>query len=242
MVQKNVFNTFGKCVTSTYGTIHVEEPIESNSFIQAPNFLSGFVKLVTTTDTTLTTNSSGTQYYSGTGKTYFLPVGSTGLEYEFINEGTGDLVVKSSSGGDVGIVLPGMTMRVLYTGTEWYVFGGGGTVGGFMPTLYSTGPSTYTSQVGSYATDGTSCSVNCELVVASYDSDANACTFPLPLPSFSSRRQYVALHCLQGGTEYSVMTGFGVIEAGSMQVDVRTNFSLMPGDLWMGNFTYCRMI
>ncbi len=235
----NIYETFG--FKRADGTIYVEQPLVSSSFIKGTNFTSGFVKLVTSDETQLTLNSAKTQYYSGSGKTFILPVGVVGLEYEFINEGTGDIVIQ-----DVGNVPPGESLRVMYTGTEWYVFGAsggmGGSVGSFVPTLYSTGPSTYASQVGSFSTDSTSCSVNCELVVASYDSDANACTFPLPIAAFAARRQYVFLNCLQGGTEYSVMTGFGVIEAGSMVVDIRTNFSLMPGDLWVGNFTYCRII
>lgn len=264
---KSNFNNFSGVyspgLSYSQGTIVADVPIQSSNTITAPNFISGFIALATGTDTRLTTNSSETQYYTGAGKTYFLPTStsaSIGTKFDFINDGTGPMTIKNSSGTTVDVIPAGATGKIMLAGTgesSWYSFpqsGAGSSAtlvfnSEFTPRIHTTGPSTYTFQMGSWSAfylvpEAISVTVNFQMVVASYASDANVCTFDLPLQASGARQQFITLMNLQGsngvvpGSEYSSMTSFGKIEPEANEVTVYTNYSLMPGDLWVGNFTY----
>jgi hypothetical protein len=209
----------------------------------------------------LTSNSSGTQYYTGAGKSYYLPSVTTlpiGAKYTFINGGTGDMSIFSYSGDIVGTVLPGdqlivmMTSKNFDTAVSWFKLPTGGRVQfaqTFLPTLYTTGPSTYTSQMGSWTSTSFDAenfvvSVNFRLIVDVYESDSNTCTFLLPFPGSTEASQFVSFTNIQGssgiepGSEYSPRISFGSIFPGSDLVVLHTNYTLAVGDLWVGNFVY----
>ncbi len=264
MVLKDSFNYHGPPPSNGFsiyqGKIVTNKPVESSNIISASNVISGFIAMATIDDTMLTSNSSGNQYYTGAGKIYYLPSVSLlplGTKYNFINEGTGDMTILNCTGEAVGTVLPGDDLTVMLidkavdVAASWYKYGGGTMTFAqvYLPTLYTTGPSTYTSQMGSWtgtSFDGVNfmVSVSFRLIVGEYESDSNTCTFLLPLLASSEATQFVSFNNIQGssgiepGAEYSARISFGSIMPGSDLVVLHTNYTLAPGDLWVGNFVY----